>query len=69
MDRAAKTRAALELQRNAEVEAALAEAEAKRAHAAEEARRRKAPVAFGGRTDKLPPKAGAADEDEKVAAG
>ena len=65
MDRAAKTRAALELQRNAEVEAALAEAEAKRAHAAEEARRRKAPVAFGGRTDKLPPKAGAADEDGK----
>ena len=65
MDRAAKTRAALELQRNAEVEAALAEAESKRAHAAEEARRRKAPVAFGGRTDKLPPKAGAADEDGK----
>ena len=64
MDRAAKTRAALELQRNAEVEAALAEAESKRAHAAEEARRRKAPVAFGGRTDKLPPKA-AADEDGK----
>ena len=65
MDRAAKTRAALELQRNAEVEAALAEAEAKRAHAAEEAKRRKAPVAFGGRTDKLPPKA-AADEDKKL---
>ena len=65
MDRAAKTRAALELQRNAEVEAALAEAESKRAHAAEEARRRKAPVAFGGRTDKLPPKA-AADEDKKL---
>ena len=65
MDRAAKTRAALELRRNAEVEAALAEAESKRAHAAEEARRRKAPVAFGGRTDKLPPKAGAADEDGK----
>ena len=65
MDRAAKTRAALELQRTAEVEAALAEADSKRAHAAEEARRRKAPVAFGGRTDKLPPKAGAADEDGK----
>ncbi len=53
----AQVRPALELQRSAEVEAALVEADAKRAHAAEEAKRRRAPVAFGGRTDKLPPMA------------